>query len=464
MDTPFAVRKSNVAGDPGERIATVRLDRFHILRTLGEGGMGEVFLAFDTQSRRQVALKLLAEPLIADRNRVERFYREARIGAQLKHENLVHTLHYGQDAITGRHFMVLEYVDGPSCRYLLERDGRLQVPDALLITYQVARALELIHELKIVHRDVKPDNILITSAGVAKLADFGLAKQLDDPDDLTAQHAAFGSSYYMPYEQAKNAGFVDSRSDIFSLGATLYHLVTGQVPFPGENHAEVVARKQNDRFVPANELNPDVPKRLDAILARMLARDPRKRYPCARHLIVDIERSRLLADSPAVVSAAVGVQPDTVTETSDAMATSPDLNRSSPSEPRPAVEATWHLRFWHDDGRLYSRRASTQQVVDGIVAGHWPAGVEAARSERRRFRPLAEYPEFHDVIPKAPPAEAQAKSWRLRPWLIAGFGAGLLAAASLASVIRHWLSPEAVHHPGLAASVAMQSDVPPDLR
>src|SRR5262249_4195343 len=153
---------------------------------------------------------------------VARFYREARSGATLNHPNIVHGIGVDQDPTTHKHFLVLEFVDGTSAHALLDRFGRLNVGDAVHVTLDVARALEHAHSRNIIHRDIKPDNILITRAGVAKLADFGLAKRTDEASHLTAARQGFGTSYYMPYEQALNAQKADSRSDIYALGATFY--------------------------------------------------------------------------------------------------------------------------------------------------------------------------------------------------------------------------------------------------
>src|SRR5262249_16945853 len=164
-----------------------------------------------------------------------------------------------RDPQTGRPFLVLEYVDGPSCQFLLDRTGPLAVRDAVRIALDVALGLEYLHARQLVHRDIKPGNILLTTSGVAKLGDLGLAKSLNESSELTGLHAGFGTSWYMPYEQVLNARFVDGRSDIFALGATLYHLLTGQVPFAGANHAEVVARKERGEYTPASALNRSVP-------------------------------------------------------------------------------------------------------------------------------------------------------------------------------------------------------------
>ncbi len=201
--------------DPASDVRS--LGEYRILRRLGEGGMGGVYLGYDGKTGRQVALKVLNEQLVSNQAYVDRFYREARSGILLNHPNIVRTYHVGQDGPTSKLYLVLEYVDGPSAQALLAHDGRLSVGDAVYIALHVAWALEHAHSRNIVHRDIKPDNILITRSGVAKLGDFGLAKRTDEASHLTQVRQGFGTTAYMPYEQAVNAKDADGRSDIYAL-------------------------------------------------------------------------------------------------------------------------------------------------------------------------------------------------------------------------------------------------------
>lgn len=423
--------------------AVLNLNRFHILRSIGRGGMGSVFLAYDSVDHRRVAIKFLDDNLAKERLHVDRFNREARIGASFDHQHIVRTLMFGRDQVSGRHAMVLEYVEGPSCQYILDRDGKLSADDAALIIYHVAQALACMHEHRIIHRDVKPDNILLSSDGLAKLSDFGLAKQRGGPDDLTAVSGGLGTSWYMPFEQAKNAEFADERSDIFSLGATFYHLLTGSVPFPGENHAEIVARKQADRFEPVSRANKSLPPALDPILRKMLVLDPRQRYATMKELIADLERSNLL--NGYRTSVAIGPEDRPMVRANHSGATFPELPTVGVSVDTPLDDSPWHLRFHDDAGKAFTRLATTRQIVAGLGAGLWPGGVEAARSERRQFRPVADYPEFHAINQlNSPPADVVANSSRDRKrrhlLMLSGFGIGLLVAALAASVIRNVLA------------------------
>jgi eukaryotic-like serine/threonine-protein kinase len=415
----------------------LHLDRFHILRSIGEGGMGSVYLAYDAIEQQRVAIKFLADDLAKEKLNVDRFNREARVGASLDHPHIVRTLLYGRDRESGRYAMVLEYVDGPSCQYLLDRDGKLSVDDAVLIVYHITQALAHMHEHRVIHRDVKPDNILLSSEGLAKLSDFGLSKRRGGPDDLTANTGGLGTSWYMPFEQAKSAEFADERSDIFSLGATFYHMLTGSVPFPGTSHAEIVARKQADRFEPVSVANKSLPPALDPILRKMLALDPRQRYASAKELIVDIEKSQLL--NGYRTSVALGPEERPATRSSHGATTYPDLGTVGGDTP--LHDVPWHLRFHDGEARTFTRLATTRQVLAGLNAGLWPDGVEAARSERRQFRPLIEYPEFRPILTGekadtiAPPIESPSRRSK-KLFIVAGFGVGLLIAAAVASLIR----------------------------
>src|SRR5581483_2834111 len=257
---------------------------------------------------------------------------------------------------SGKHYLVLEYVDGPSGRALLDQFGRLSVADAVHIALDIARALEHIHARNFVHRDLKPDNVLLTQTGVAKLADLGLAKCRDEASHLTATRQGFGTLYYIPYEQAVNAKEVDSRCDIYGLGATLYHLVTGELPFNGDSHVEVAEKKLVGTFPPAASLVPDVPPDLDDILARAMARDPEERYQTASELIVDLERSGLAARVPSFIDADLALQDPLVRAriTSAAQVTQPDIDgaviaavRAAPAAPAGDV---WYLRYRDNDG------------------------------------------------------------------------------------------------------------------
>jgi serine/threonine-protein kinase len=428
---------------------------YRLLRQLGEGGMGTVFLAYQEEKDQTVALKVLAEALASSRPYVERFHREARSGALLNHVNIVRTFAVGQDPDTGLHYLVLEFVDGPSAHELQGRFGKLAVADAVHITLDVARALEHAHSRNIIHRDIKPDNILLTRSGIAKLADLGLAKRTDEASHLTAARQGFGTPYYMPYEQATNAKHADGRSDIYALGATLYHLLTGEVPFSGDSHVEIVEKKGLGLFTPASELNPEVPPVLDDILQKMLARDPAERYQTASELIIALERSDLAAAVPSFVDPDLALQDPIVRQRLVALAepTCLDVNgkpREATPE-RPARVDVWFLRYRSRRGQWCKTRATTEQVLQRIGEGRLPADVQAAHDMAGPFQPLREHDEFRGAIAalpartrrkrrvaaEAPPAEvsdrpsARGRTW----WLVAGGGLAFSLLMTAAAVV-----------------------------
>lgn len=272
---------------------------YQLLRQVGEGGMSRVYLSYDVPGRRSVAVKLLSDHLAAKVEFVNRFYREARLSRLLQHENIVQGFAAGFDRESNKHYIVLEFIDGPSSHTALVKLGKLPVGMAVRIGIDIGRALDFLHNRNYVHRDVKPDNVLLHPGGFAKLADLGLTKRLSDDLHLTSVNTGVGTSYYMPYEQAMNAAFVDGRSDIFALGATLYHLLTGQVPFGGTTHEEIIRGKQQESFTPVRKLNADVPANLAAIVAKTLACDPRDRYQTAAELVEALEATRLAMPIPS---------------------------------------------------------------------------------------------------------------------------------------------------------------------
>lgn len=436
--------RTNLAGATGERpvhpAEGVRgLGGYRLLRRLGEGGMGLVYLAYKEGAGEQVALKVLSDHLVQTPGFVDRFYREARNGACLNHPNIVRSYQAAQDAASGKHFLVLEYVEGQSAQALLDQSGRLPVADAAAIVLGIARALEHAHSRHIVHRDIKPDNILLTRAGLPKLADLGLAKKLDEASHLTAARQGFGTTPYMPYEQAINARYADERSDIYALGATFYHLVTGIVPFQGLNDLEVIEQKNRGEFLCVRSLDPTLPEMLDRILARMLARQPSDRYQSASELVSALETSGLVPDRPSVADPEKGLlsplEQTSIASNNVPTRVSLELPAGPPAANAPGV---WYLRYRNRDGRVFKGRATTMQIIQHLKAGSLPAAVEARRQGQDAFQPLAFYPEFRDLLTRAKLARLgqppDGKCCSLPSWLVLVSGClllGLLAGLAV---------------------------------
>jgi serine/threonine-protein kinase len=309
-----------------------------------------------------------------------------------------------------------------------------------------------IYKSQIIHRDIKPGNILVTPSGLAKLSDLGLAKRRDDPASLTHATQGIGTPYYMPYEQAMNAKMADERSDIYALGATLYHLLTGEVPFPGESSLEIVEKKAVGVFRRASEINTEIPVTLDEILTRMLARDPASRYQTASDVIVDLERSHLAAKIPSFVQIDSALQDPVVVErlTSPVETTQPDLQLQSAAQAKKAREQQiWFLRYRDPRGNLVKAKGSAANVLERIKNGTIPANAEASLSAQGKFKPLGQWPEFQTGLAaatsrepeeKANPAEAWAERSGRGRWLwLAVAAAGIGAVGLVLTTVFLWV-------------------------
>jgi serine/threonine protein kinase len=380
------------------------LAHYRILRPIGSGGMSEVYLAYDPKSARQVAIKVLADHLGGNHTFVNRFLREGRLGRELTHPNLVKGFVAAQDPSSKRYFIVMEYIDGPTAQERLEREGRLPVAEAVRLTTDIARALEYLHHKRYVHRDIKPGNILIAPDGTAKLADLGVAKELDGAEALTSLEHGVGTPYYMPWEQGVNAGLVDARSDVFALGATFYHLLTGHVPFPGEDETVIAKLKARGQYVAARERLPRLPEALDLILARMLARDPRKRFASALEVVEVLAASGLAEGIPPTE---FDLSPATDTPLAPTRA---DLRPSAAEADTPLEghdEQLWTVKFRRpSDGEARKFRGPTSLVIRLYEDGALPDDAIAAREPSKVFRRLRAYPAFRR-LERRTPAEGQ---------------------------------------------------------
>lgn len=270
-----------------ERKTPMKIGGFEILEKIGSGGMGTVFKARQVSMNRMVALKVLPPKLKKNKSYIERFKREAQAAAQLNHPNIVHGIDAGEEQ--GFYYFAMEYVDGESLGEVLERESPLDELRALEITRDVALALEHAAEINVVHRDIKPGNILLTRKGEAKLSDLGLAKvQQKQASFVTQTGFAVGTPHYISPEQAQGKPHVDTRADIYSLGVTLYHMLAGDVPFPDDSPLVVMTKHLNNEFPPLEDRNPSVSRRTHAILARMTAKKITERYQSATDLLADI--------------------------------------------------------------------------------------------------------------------------------------------------------------------------------
>jgi serine/threonine-protein kinase len=256
-------------------VGEVLADRYELEELVGAGGMSSVFRAHDRLLDRKVALKILHQQYSGDDEYVERFRREARAVAALSHPNIVTVIDRGDH--DGRQFIVFEYVEGENLKRVIERRGPAPVAKALELAMQIARGLSFAHQQGLVHRDVKPQNVLLNGDGRAKVTDFGIARSLDVQHGMTQTGTVLGTSDYIAPEQAQGQR-VDEHTDVYSLGVVLYELLTTEVPFPGENFVAVAMRHINEPPPPVRDKRPDVSPRVEAAVQKAMAKRPEDRF------------------------------------------------------------------------------------------------------------------------------------------------------------------------------------------
>ena len=298
-----------------------KLGRYEIRSKLGAGGMGEVYLAQDTgELERKVAIKLLPEEVASNPKRMQRFVQEARTVSALNHPNILTVHEFGQDGAT--RFMVTEYVDGITLREYL-RTHRIKLHEVLDIATQIAAALDAAHEAHVVHRDMKPDNVMVRRRdGIVKVLDFGLAKPIEILAQERAQDSEAGTKLlvhtepgivmgtvnYMSPEQSQGSTLLDHRTDIWSLGAVLYEMLAGRVPFEGKDvHRQIIAIQEQE-LTPLSRFTEGVPERLEDIVAKALAKDPNERYQTAKDLVIDLRNLKRKLELDAEIDRTVAPQ------------------------------------------------------------------------------------------------------------------------------------------------------------
>jgi len=260
----------------------IEIPNYEILQALGTGAMGKVYLAKQINMDRKVALKVLSSHLVQEKGFIDRFFREARAAGQLNHPHIVQGYDVGQHE--GIHYFAMEYVAGKTLKASLEEQDRLSEARCLQITIETGEALEHARQHNIVHRDLKPDNIMITQEGYVKVCDLGLAKQRFD-STLTATHVAMGSPAFMSPEQSRGAQVLDTRSDLYSLGISLFQMSTGKLPFQGDSPLAIIHKHLYEPPPDPRTLCPNLSVDFTKLILKLLAKDPTERFQTPMEMV-----------------------------------------------------------------------------------------------------------------------------------------------------------------------------------
>lgn len=339
---------------------------YDLLEKIAEGGMGAIYKGRDRRDGTVVAIKIMPPHMAANPTLLKRFEQEFKAASKLDHPNIVRALDYNDAGTTP--YLVMEFVDGESLGQKLDREKRMSEADAIRIMAQVAQGLHRAHKMGLVHRDVKPDNILVDKNGTAKLADLGLVKETETDLNLTKTGRGLGTPHFMAPEQFRNAKNADARCDIYSLGATLYQLVTGVLPFKSSGPLDAWIKKiQNDLDEPKSIVG-SLSERANWAIMRAMSADPDKRPRSCREFVED-----LTGHSTRRVASLNGG------------AINPDL---------------WYLIFQDEEGTTHTVKGSTTAIRRSLKDGHLgdAENVRGSKSKTGPFDPLRDYPEFRDLL------------------------------------------------------------------
>jgi serine/threonine protein kinase len=344
---------------------TQSIGSYDLVEKIAEGGMGTVYKARHKQTAQVVAIKVLAPHLANNRVLLERFAREYNAARALNHVNIVQAIEFGRDGDT--QYLVMEHVDGESLGQRLEREQRLPPAEALRIIGHVAQGLHRAHKLGMIHRDVKPDNILLTHDGQVKLADLGLVKSELEDQNLTRTGRGLGTPHFMAPEQFRNAKNASVRCDIYSLAATLYMMITGELPFKANGPLEVWMKKVNNDLVAPRKLVPALSERLDWAVRRSMSQDAEKRPATCREFVEDL--------------------------------TGHSTRKLAPIAGETQADA-WYLVYKDEDGVSHTVKGTLEGIRRSLkekLLGD-ASNVRASRSKSGPFEPLRTYPEFRDLV------------------------------------------------------------------
>ena len=360
-------------------VGEVVAERYELEELVGTGGMSSVYRARDQQLDRNVALKILHERHLEDEEHVERFRREARAVARLSHPNIVTVIDRGESE-DGSQFIVFELVDGENLKELIEREGPLSVDEALRLAIGVARGLAFAHAAGLIHRDVKPQNVMISDDGRPQVTDFGIARSLDIERGVTQTGTVLGTSNYIAPEQASGE-HVDACSDIYSLGVVLFELLTGTLPFEGENFVAIAMRHINEPAPDVRAIRPEIPPRVAAAVDRALQKDPRRRFKSMDEFASELEAARKDAKNGVVDTAKTVV-------TKASKPRRPARNRTRPSAVPLAVALLAALALIVIAGAFLALHGNLGTTLKKAAGGSVSSGVAVQLSAQASYDPF----------------------------------------------------------------------------
>lgn len=355
---------------------------YDLIEQIAEGGMGTVHRAKHRITGQIVAIKMVPPHMLTNKILLQRFKNEFDAASKLDHPNIVRALEYGN--VDGRPFLVMEFVEGESLGQRLERETKMPEADAIRIISVAAKGLQHAHESGMIHRDVKPDNIMVTPDGQVKLADLGLVKEVEADLNLTRTGRGLGTPHFMAPEQFRNAKNADIRCDIYSLGATLYMMVTGDLPFKSCGPLDAWMKKVHNDLPPPKKVNPKVSDTLDQAIRRSMDPDPAKRPGSCSEFVDDLTKGPAKAAAPATPAA----------------------------DPSTVAKDLWYLVYKDEFGTTHTVKGSTavirRSLQEGLLGD--ASNVRASRTKTGVFEQLMSYPEFRDLVLKSDSVSGLRKS------------------------------------------------------
>jgi eukaryotic-like serine/threonine-protein kinase len=393
-------------------VGEVVAERYELEELVGTGGMSSVYRARDRQLDRNVALKILHEHHLEDDEHVERFRREARAVARLSHPNIVTVIDRGESE-DGSQFIVFEFVDGENLKELVEREGPLPADEALRLAIGIARGLAFAHAEGLIHRDVKPQNVMISDDGRPQVTDFGIARSLDIERGVTQTGTVLGTSNYIAPEQASGE-HVDACSDIYSLGVVLFELLTGTLPFDGENFVAIAMRHINEPAPDVRAARPAIPPRVAAAVDRALQKDPRRRFKSMDEFATELESARKDAkNGPVDTSATVVKEP--------VKPHAPARTRTRPSAVPLAVALLAALALIVILGAFLALHGNLGPTLKKAAGGSVSSGVAVPLSAQASYDPLGDGTEHPERVRFAVDGNPQTY-WETQEYRSSDFG------------------------------------------